>query len=193
MCLYLADYLLVFLTFPPVAARFAVYQSAGIVAYFGEKSLKGYRLFRKDGLGRQVGGLVHCGKECLACVELYLGTAEPEESMGKDMRTDWCSWCHRRACDQITSSRRGRWSLLWASCPRSPSAVRRPYSDENYVSVFSLLLRLLGQPDPRSGYFSEFTLGQVKSSNQMSANSVSRCHFLQIELEEFEVTRWVWS
>lgn len=91
MCLYLADYLLVFPTFPLVAARFAIYQSSGIVAYFMEISLKGYRLFRKDGLGRQVGGLVPCEKECLGCVELYLGTSvEPWESTGKDTRTDQC-------------------------------------------------------------------------------------------------------
>lgn len=57
MCQYLADYLLVFLAYPLVAARFAVYQSSGIVAYFREISLKGFRLFRKDGLERQVVGL----------------------------------------------------------------------------------------------------------------------------------------
>lgn len=88
----MADFLLVFLIFPLVAARFAVSQSSGIVAYFREISLKGYGLVRKDGLGRQVGGLVHCEKEGLGCVELYLGTVvEPVESMDKDMRTDQCS------------------------------------------------------------------------------------------------------
>lgn len=40
MCLYLADFLLVFLTFPLVAARFALYQSSGIVAYFRKISLR---------------------------------------------------------------------------------------------------------------------------------------------------------
>lgn len=85
MCLYLADYLLVFLMFPLVAARFAVYQGS----YFREISLKGFRLFRKDGLGREVGGLVHCEKECLGSVKLCLGTVvEPEDSVDKDMRTD---------------------------------------------------------------------------------------------------------
>lgn len=91
MFLYLADFLLVFLIFLLVAARFAFYQSSGIVAYFRKISLKSYRPLRKDGLGRQVGGLVHCEKECLGSVELYLGTVvEPLESMDKDTRTDQC-------------------------------------------------------------------------------------------------------
>jgi len=52
-----------------------------MIARFKEISLKGCGLFWKDGVGRQVGGLMRCEKECLGCVELYLGTADkPMES-----------------------------------------------------------------------------------------------------------------
>lgn len=140
---------------PACSCKICSLQSSGVVAYFREISLKGFRLFRNDGLGRQGGWLEHCEKECLGCVKLYLGTVvEAEDSVDKDMRTDQCSWCHRCVCNQISWSRRGRWSLLWTLCPRSSSALERLYSGGNYVEVFSLLLGLLGKPDPRSRCFS---------------------------------------
>lgn len=61
-------------------------------SHFKEITLKGYGLFRKDGVGRRAGGLVHCEKDCLGCTELYVETAdELMESVGKDQKTDQCS------------------------------------------------------------------------------------------------------
>lgn len=98
MCLYLADYLLVFLAFPLVAARFAVYQSSGIVAYFREHKPEGFQAVQERWIGK---ASRRSEKECLGCVKLYLGAVvEPEDSVNRDIRTDQCSCSHGCVCNQ---------------------------------------------------------------------------------------------
>lgn len=63
----------IFLTFPFRDARFAVCQCSGVAAYFKETSREGYRRFRKDRVGRQVGELVHRGKGASGAQSFTLG------------------------------------------------------------------------------------------------------------------------
>lgn len=49
----------------------------------------GYRLFTKDGTGRQAGGVELCAMEQLTCMELYLGA---KSKPVKDRQTLVMSW-----------------------------------------------------------------------------------------------------
>lgn len=65
----------VFLTSPFIAVRFAISQNSGT----GSLLYGDYRVIgspRKVRVGRQVEGLVHCEKEGLGFMELFLGTAD---------------------------------------------------------------------------------------------------------------------
>lgn len=56
--------------------------------------LDGYRLFEKDGLEQEGGGVTLYVREKRGCVELCLGTAdEPVELVSQDYQADWCQWC----------------------------------------------------------------------------------------------------
>lgn len=144
----------VFLTFPFRDARFAVYQCSGVAAYFEEISLEGYRQFRKDRVGRQVRELVHCGRGALGAWSFTLGW----------LMNPWRVWVRTReqtsaadvkagVCYQITRSRRGRWSLPQAPCPKGSSAAGRPYGAELFSLPGGGLLR---EPSPRRRYLTRF-------------------------------------